>query len=560
MKHRLALASGLLAACVCAGAAGAAPQSFENGLSIELVTDDLLSPTGMAFLGPDDFFVIQKDDGTVQHFVGGVRTQVLDLNVTFDAERGLLGIALHPDFGKGMGKDWVYLYYTASPAMADVTGGSPHNQVDRYTWNGSTLESGSRLPLLTLPGANGTHNGGALAFGPDGKLYGVIGDQNEDGQLQNQASGAPDDTGIIFRIDEDGAAPSDNPFAAITGMERVFAYGIRNSFGLSFDPETGELWETENGPETMDEINRYPAGSNGGWNQIMGPDALDPQNVSDLHTFPPATSMYVDPVYSIEDTVAVTGLAFASTNSSLGPSNVGKLFVADYLNGQIYRFTLDAARHGFAVADKVANNQSELDGFRVASGFDAGITQLLEGPDGDLYVVAFGQNAIYRIVGSGGPAVHDLAVASVKAPKRVTLSAAKPVATGSVTATIVNQGNNPETIANDTELGQLVTLDVTPLTVGCPDPPPMTLVPPKQGFPLELGPRKKLKLVFQLSFDCATESPAEFQYQVSLDHEGVFGDPDADPADDVCPRAPSSGDKGCGGKTGGPIQTDVLMK
>ncbi len=184
----------------------------------------------------------------------------------------------------------------------------------------------------------------------------------------------------------------------------------------------------------------------------------------------------------------------------------------------------------------------------------------MEGPDGDLYVVAYGLGAVYRIVGDGGPAVHDLAVATVKAPKRVTLSAKKPTVMGGVTATIVNQGSHAETITDATELGQLVTLDVIPLTVGCPDPPPMTLQPPKKGFPVELAPGKKLKVLFQLTFDCATEATAEFDYQLTVDHS-LFGDPDDDPGDDVCPRPASGDDKGCGGKpAGSPIRTDVIQK
>src|SRR6185295_2073331 len=120
-------------------------------------------------------------------------------------------------------------------------------------------------------------NGGAMVFGPDGKLYVVIGDLNRNGQLQNIAGGpAPDDTGVILRLNDDGSIPGDNPFASQGGtLPKYYAYGIRNSFGLAFDPVTSRLWMTENGPTSYDEINLVTPGFNSGWNQLMGPDARD---------------------------------------------------------------------------------------------------------------------------------------------------------------------------------------------------------------------------------------------------------------------------------------------
>ena len=412
------------------------------------------------------------------------------------------------------------------------------------------------VSILSLPSDGSTHNGGVLAFGPDKKLYGVIGDNNRDGQLQNNTAGAaPDDTSMVFRLNDDGSTPTDNPFFGLGGpIERVFAYGVRNSFGLAFDPVSGDLWDTENGPNAFDEINHVVPGANSGWRDIMGPGAAPAGLMSFLG------SSYIEPAYSIESPVAVTGLAFVSTDSTLGGDHVGKLLVADFNEGQIYAFPPNAGRDGLDLADTVANNQSELNGFRFASGFDGGITDLDEGPDGNLYVVAIGLGSVYRIVGEGGPPVHDLAVSSLKARRRVTLSERRPALSATLKATIVNQGSHPETIADLAMLEDLVTLDVLPLTLGCPVAPTAAIVPPKKGFPIELAPRKKLKLVFALDFDCATDELAEFEYQLSVDH-AVFGDADADPADDVCPRAPGVGDKGCGGKpAGSPVLTDVVFK
>ena len=557
MKRTLVPASAFLALCL-SGGAGAAPTAEDSNLSVTLVTEDVNTPTAMAFIGPDDFLVTEKNSGTVQRFLMGARTQVLDLNVTFDGERGLLGIAVHPDFGLGMNKDWVYVYYTASTSMADVIGGSPHNQIDRFEWNGSALVN--RTPILTLPSLTSTHNGGALAFGPDQKLYAVIGDNNASGQLQNNtAAGAPAEiTGSIVRLNDDGSVPADNPFVAnMDGadlLDKVFAYGIRNSFGLAFDPLSGSLWDSENGPTRMDEVNLVAPGFNSGWTDLMGPASTNP--APDLVNL--TGSAYADPAYSIANPVAVTGLVFASNNSSLGGEYVDDLFLADFNNGQIYRFDLNVGRTALVVADVVADSLNELNQHRFASGFTDGITGLTEGPDGALYVVNIGANAIYKIEGGGGPVVHDLAVASVKAPGKITLSASKPIVSSRIAVTIENAGTAMETVSDLNELEDLVVVTGTALSGDCPIAPVPALEPPKKGTPVTLAPGKKLKLSYLVSFDCASATPGDVEFgwegAVALGTDTVTGN-------DVCPRAPSGDDKGCGGKpTGSPIRTDVTLK
>ena len=107
----------------------------------------------------------------------------------------------------------------------------------------------------------------------------MIGDLNRRGQLQNVPTGpGPDDTSVIIRLNDDGTIPSDNPFFSLGGnWAKYYAYGIRNSFGLAFDPVTQKLWMTENGPDTYDEVNLVDPGFNSGWVQMMGPDARSPQ-------------------------------------------------------------------------------------------------------------------------------------------------------------------------------------------------------------------------------------------------------------------------------------------
>src|SRR4030095_871864 len=244
----------------------------------------------MAFIGPGDILVLQKSDGRVRRVINGVLQpdQVLDVSVDNASERGLLGIALHPNFPV---TPFVYLYYTQSSTPGDSSGSPLANRVYRYIWNGSALVSPSLiLDLPVTPGPN--HNGGAMTFGPDGKLYIVIGDLNRDGQLQNFPAGAgPDDTGVILRINDDGSIPMDNPFFSQGGkLARYYAYGVRNSLGLAFDPLTAELWDTENGPDRYDEINLVLPGFNSGWERIMGPVDRDAEGKGDLVHFPGSPS------------------------------------------------------------------------------------------------------------------------------------------------------------------------------------------------------------------------------------------------------------------------------
>jgi glucose/arabinose dehydrogenase len=317
-----------------------------------------------------------------------------------------LGIAVHPNFPTA---PFVYLYYTESSDVGDTTGSPLANRVYRYTWNGAALVSPVLiLDLPVTPGPN--HNGGTMTFGPDGKLYVVIGDLNRDGQLQNFSAGpAPDNTGVIFRVNNDGSAPNDNPFFALGGnLAKYYAYGIRNSFGLAFDPITGELWDTENGPNSYDEINLVLPGFNSGWEQIMGPDSRDPQGLGNLVFFP--GSHYADPRFSWFNPVGPTALVFLNS-ARLGVEYQNHLFVGDINNGNLYRFRVNATRNGFdfaspGLSDLVADSNAEFQEVLLGTGF-GGITDLKVGPDGLLYVLSFGLGRIFVISGQPAPVDFD---------------------------------------------------------------------------------------------------------------------------------------------------------
>jgi glucose/arabinose dehydrogenase len=303
------------------------PAVVDQNLGVRTVVTGLTMPTTMAFVGrvagDHIFLVLEKSTGKVQRLRVNVTTGVgevdatpaLDLAVNFASERGLLGIALHPQFPINSS---VYLYWTESTTGVDteVLAETPllGNRVDRFNWNGSTLTMAGNIIRLralqedaTNSVARGNHDGGVIRFGPDGKLYIYVGDVGRRGQMQNLPDGhgciatpctaiptgnRPDDqfggpepdnahlTGVILRLNPDGTTPTDNPFHVAGGLrggeaganlQKVFAYGIRNGFGMAFDPKSGRLWEAQNGDDTFTELNRVEAGANLGWVQIMGP-------------------------------------------------------------------------------------------------------------------------------------------------------------------------------------------------------------------------------------------------------------------------------------------------
>ncbi|HWB03167.1 MAG TPA: PQQ-dependent sugar dehydrogenase [Verrucomicrobiales bacterium] len=282
------------------------PALVDPDLEVSTVISGLEGPISMAFLKKNDFFILEKGTGKVKRVENGAVTSTpLDLPVNSASERGLLGIALHPRFPQNPG---VYLYWTESTTGADSDVLSDvallGNRVDRYRWNGTTLTFDKNLIRLRAlqedagQDPRGNHDGGVLRFGPDGKLYIYMGDNGRRGQMQNLPDGpgpagnSPDDqfggpepdnahlTGVILRLNDDGTLPTDNPFyraGALRGgevganLQKVFAYGIRNGFGMAFDPFSGQLWEAQNGDDSFTEINLVDAGSNLGWVQVMGP-------------------------------------------------------------------------------------------------------------------------------------------------------------------------------------------------------------------------------------------------------------------------------------------------
>jgi aldose sugar dehydrogenase len=336
---------------------------------------------------------------------------VLDLPVNNSGEGGLEGIAIMKNttntsnsimMNKNNTTAIVFLYFKE----AVVDKGTPlGNRLYRYEWNGTTLINPKLL--LDLPATKVEHNAGKLAVGPDGNLYAIIGDQDSTTVLQNVKNGsAPNDTGVIFRLTQDGLPAKNNPFANSNNqkMKKYFAYGIRNSFGLAIDPITGKLWDTENGDTQYDEINLVKPGFNSGWAQVMGPIKRTSKTVNDLVNFP--GSKYADPVFSWKTTVAPTDIEFLNS-SKLGQQYANNIFVGDYDNGNLYYFEVNGTRTGLkfnadqaGLSDHVADDPHELSKITFGKGFGS-ITDIKTGPDGFLYILTFG-GKIYRIMPKSG--------------------------------------------------------------------------------------------------------------------------------------------------------------
>jgi aldose sugar dehydrogenase len=295
------------------------------------------------------------------------------------------------------GRD-IFLYYTES--AGDEGEGELKNRVYKYTCNDQTLENPTLiLDLPAIPGPN--HDGRKLTIGPDNYLYGVIGDLNHDGMLQNFPNGPPpDDIGVLFRINPiDGTPAPDNPFSTdhADPLSKYFAYGVRNSFGIAFDPVTNVLWNTENGPASNDEINIVKPGFNSGWQTIMGPISSSGNTEEELVNF--EGSHYADPILTWLDSPALTDIEFLNS-TNLDESYSNNVFVGDNNNGNLYYFEMNPERNGFlldTVPDLVIDNKEEQSSVVFGSGF-GGITDLVTGPDdGLLYILSHDNGIIYRV-------------------------------------------------------------------------------------------------------------------------------------------------------------------
>ena len=321
--------------------------------------------TAMAFAPDGRLFVCVKT-GQLRVIKNGalLAAPFLSLAVDSNGERGLLGVAFDPNFSSNQ---FVYLYYTTSTSPV-------HNRISRFTANGDVAVSNSEVVLMDLDNLSSAtnHNGGAIHFGPDGKLYAGVGENANSANAQTLSNRL----GKILRINADGSIPTDNPFfnTAAGANRSIWALGLRNPFTFGFQPGSGRMFINDVGQSAWEEINDGIAGSNYGWPTCEG-------------ACMPANANFRDPLFqyghgsTTTTGCAIIGAAFYNPSVNQFPASyVGKYFFGDLCGGWIR--LLDPA-----------NN--------TASGFATGISSLVDlavGPDGCLYYLTQASGQVFRVV------------------------------------------------------------------------------------------------------------------------------------------------------------------
>ncbi len=323
------------------------------------------APTAMAF-APDGRLFVCEQGGRLRVIKNGVLlpTPFVTIEVTASVERGLLGVAIDPQFATN---HYIYVYYTMPVVPI-------HNRVSRFTAQGDVALQHSEVVLLELNNLSlsSSHNGGAMHFRNDGKLYIAVGDDQNPANAQTLSNAL----GKILRINKDGTIPADNPFYSVTtGNNRaIWALGLRNPFTFAFQPGTGRMFINDVGQITWEEINEGIAGANYGWATCEGRCSTP-------------NEIFTDPLYQYghgftqTTGCAITGGAFYNPPVIQYPSEyTGDYFFADYCGGWIRRF------------DPASNT---------VAGFATGINSPVDlqlGPDGNLYYLAIGSGgAVYKI-------------------------------------------------------------------------------------------------------------------------------------------------------------------
>jgi glucose/arabinose dehydrogenase len=344
-------------------------QVFPPDFAQQLVVNGITNPTAMAF-APDGRIFVAEQAGKLRVVKNNILlpNSFVTLTVSSTGERGLIGIVLDPDFTTNK---YIYLYYT-------VPGSPAHNRISRFTANGDVAQSGSESIVLELDplSAATNHNGGAMHFGQDGKLYIAIGENANSAHAQNL------DTyhGKLLRINKDGSVPENNPFLAGSEQrKRIWAYGLRNPYTFSVHPASGRILVNDVGQVTWEEVNDATTGGrNFGWPTTEG-------NFSQT-TYP----NFTNPIYSYQHGsgdgkgCALTGGTFFYPQTTNYPSiYLGRYFLQDYCNNWI-------------------NNIDPTQGVPVRSAFATAIQSsslaVTVGNDGNLYFLSRNTNALYKII------------------------------------------------------------------------------------------------------------------------------------------------------------------
>jgi glucose/arabinose dehydrogenase len=354
MRRALTFAGCLLAVIALV----AAPASAD--VDAREVAGGLEQPVAFTF-GPERrLWYVEKDSGQIRVIdlaTGDDRLFDTVGGVNGEGERGTLGIALHPRYPD---RPFVYVYATRSVS------GNLRNQILRYedrNGTGANLRTIFSSPASSSP----YHNGGRILFGPDGMLYAIVGEGHDAADAQNLNN----DLGKILRMTPAGGVPRSNPFDS-----RIWAFGIRNSFGFAFDPQTDDLWETDNGPACNDEINPIERGGNYGWGSSATCTGTSPRNTNQDGPDP------ILPASFYADAIGITGIAFCD-GCALGRRSDGAAFHGAVNDGRVTRVLLNRRR-------------DDVDRRTVVYDHPQGSLSFEVGPRGRIYFSDF--DGIYRLV------------------------------------------------------------------------------------------------------------------------------------------------------------------
>ena len=393
------------------------PTTLNPDFTIQRVFVGDFEPSSMTFLGPDDLLVLDRDEGKVYRIENGIESgPLLDVNVATDGYRGLLGAAASID---NSGSTELFLYFTE--ARSDDGDDSGKNSIEplgnrlyRYDLvDNKLINPKLLLDLPALPGPR--HAGGVVAVGPDNNIYLTIGDldgtfrykQYETKSQNYQDGSTPDGRSGILVVDRNGKPAANQTLGNSFPLNLYYAYGIRNSFGIDWDPLTGYLWDSENGPDFGDELNLVLPGFNSGWAAIQGywkphtekkgPVSLE---LNDLETFG-GHGTYRPPDFVWLNPVAPSAIKFLDSEK-YGFEYRNDLLVGDANYGNIYDFNLDEQRRNLdlsgKLSDKIANNTEEMNDVIFAKGFGK-VTDMEIDPEGFLHVLSTQKHvtSIYRI-------------------------------------------------------------------------------------------------------------------------------------------------------------------
>jgi glucose/arabinose dehydrogenase len=340
----------------------AAPTVATATFKVVPVKTGLNVPAGFTFAPSGKIWYLEKGSGRIWIVNRTTKHQRLFFhitNVNNDGERGALGIALDPAWPN---QPFVYVYVTRHD------NGVIANELLRIR-SSNGQGTGFRVLFRWKVSAATYHNGGHIRFGPNGKLYIVTGENGDPSNSQEKGNLR----GKILRINPDGSIPNGNPFGT-----RIWSFGHRNSFGFAFDPKTGRLWETENGPECNDEINRIVKGANFGWGPRETCGGTAPQDTNNSGPKP----RHLPKTY-FPSPIGITGAAFC-LSCGLGAGVAGDLVFGDVNTDSIRAIDMNATRTGFSASSRVLISTST-----------GGVYSIEVGPRHRIYFS--GPNGIYRL-------------------------------------------------------------------------------------------------------------------------------------------------------------------